>query len=223
MPKADGDDPEADDDPLAKLRGDLRSAKGRAVLVESMATAWGEGPGASGQGAGWKQHRFGADPPPKCSKRLRTSVSRDVLEFACGVPPALLSAADRNGRQGRVAQMGDVVMRFHGSALISGELGAKLAPVEITFDGLYARDLVGRSAGAFSASCEGGDAVTGGARGMRALESVDLDARRDLHRPSGITRLSGARKQADASTVLAARVGVYVSRGDERLYTWSSH
>ena len=142
MPKADGDDPEADDDPLAKLRGDLRSAKGRAVLVESMATAWGEGPGASGQGAGWKQHRFGAD-PPEVLEALRTSVSRDVLN-ACGVPPALLSAADGTAaREGwrRWAMSSCASM----ARLISGELGAKLAPVDITFDGLYARDLVGRS------------------------------------------------------------------------------
>ena len=140
-PRSDGDDPEADDDPLAKLRGDLRSAKGRAVLVESMATAWGEGPGAAPHGD-WRQHRFGADPPATLES-LRTSVSRDVLN-CCGVPPALLAAADGTAaREGwrRWAMSSCASM----ASLISAEVGAKLAEVEITFDGLYARDLVGRS------------------------------------------------------------------------------
>ena len=75
MPKADGDDPEADDDPLAKLRGDLRSAKGRAVLVESYGDRVGRGAGSGTvMVTGWKQHRFGAD-PPEVLEALRTSVS----------------------------------------------------------------------------------------------------------------------------------------------------
>ena len=141
VPRADGDDPDADDDPLAKLRGDLRSAKGRAVLVESMATAWGEGPGAAPHGD-WRQHRFGAD-PPEVLEALRTSVGRDVLN-ACGVPPALVLNADGTAaREGwrRWAMSSCASM----ASLISAELGAKLAPVAISFDGLYARDLVGRS------------------------------------------------------------------------------
>ena len=143
-PKADGDDPDDEDaDPLAALRGDIRSAKGRAVLVESMATAWGEGPGASGQGAGWKQHRFGAD-PPEVLEALRTSVGRDVL-LAAGIPPALVLNADgtaareayRRWAAGPLAAL---------AALLSGELKAKLdADVTLDFAGLYARDLVGRA------------------------------------------------------------------------------
>ena len=142
VPKSDGDDPADDDDPLAKLRGDLRSAKGRAVLVESMATGWGEGPAASGQGAGWRQHRFGAD-PPEVLEALRTSVGRDVLN-ALGVPAALVEPGATTAA--REAWRRFVLSSCAGlAALISDELGAKLAPVTISFDALYGRDLVGRS------------------------------------------------------------------------------
>ena len=142
VPKADGDDPDDDDDPLGKLRGDLRSAKGRAVLVESMSTNWGEGPGASGQGAGWKQHRFGAN-PPEVLEALRTSVGRDVLN-ACGVPPQLVEPGASTGA--REAWRRFVLSSCVGlAALVSDELAAKLAPTAITFDELNGRDLVGRS------------------------------------------------------------------------------
>ena len=140
-PKSDGDDPDDDDDPLAKLRGDLRSAKGRAVLVESMSTSWGEGPGAAPSGD-WRQHRFGAD-PPEVLEALRTSVGRDVLN-ACGVPPGLVM--DSDGTSMREAWRRFILSSCAGlAAIVSAELGAKLAPTTITFDALYGRDLVGRS------------------------------------------------------------------------------
>ena len=140
-PKSDGDDPDDDDDPLAKLRGDLRSAKGRAVLVESMSTNWGEGPGAAPHGD-WRQHRFGAD-PPEVLEALRTSVGRDVLN-ACGVPPSLMLDSDGTSQR-------ESWRRFvHGpvsalAAIVGGELAAKASPVAFDFSRLYASDLVGRS------------------------------------------------------------------------------
>ena len=141
-PKADGDDPDDDDDPLAKLRGDLRSAKGRAVLVESMATAWGEGPGAAPHGD-WRQHRFGAD-PPEVLEALRTSVSLDVLS-CCGVPGALVTSATSTGAReawrrflfGSVAPLAKIVTE---------ELAAKLSPeIGMDFEELRASDLAGRA------------------------------------------------------------------------------
>ena len=142
VPKADGDDPADADDPLAKLRGDLRAAKGRAVLVESMSTGWGEGPGSSGQGAGWKQHRFGAD-PPEVLEALRTSVGLDVLN-ACGVPPALVTSATSTGA--REAWRRFILSSCAGlAALVTDEIGAKLATTAISFDELNGKDLVGRA------------------------------------------------------------------------------
>ena len=142
VPKADGgDDPDDADDPLGKLRGDIRSAKGRAVLVESMSTAWGEGPGAAPHGD-WRPHRFGAD-PPEVLEALRTSVSRDVLS-CCGVPAALIEPGATTAA--REAWRRFVLSSCAGlAALITDELSAKLAPTAITFDALYGRDLVGRT------------------------------------------------------------------------------
>ena len=141
-PKADGTDP--DDpaaDPLSDLRGDIRSAKGRAVLVESMSTAWGEGPGSAPHGD-WRQSRFGAN-PPEVLETLRTSVGRDVLN-ACGVPPGLVM--DSDGTSMRESWRRFILSSCAGmAALISDEVGAKLATTAITFDALYGRDLVGRS------------------------------------------------------------------------------
>ena len=140
VPKADGDDPDVDD-PLAKLRQDLRAAKGRAVLVESMATAWGEGPGAAPHGD-WRQHRFGADPPDALGT-LRTAVGLDVLA-CCGVPGALVMSETSTGA--REAWRRFILSSCAGmAALISDELGAKMAPTAITFDALHGHDLVGRS------------------------------------------------------------------------------
>ena len=140
-PKADGDDPDEDDDPLAKLRGDLRGARGRAVLVESMATAWGEGPGAAPHGD-WRQHRFGAD-PPEVLEALRSRVSLDVLA-CCGVPGALVTSDTSTGA--REGWRRFVLSSCAGmAALVADEVGAKLAPTTIDFSALYGHDLVGRS------------------------------------------------------------------------------
>ena len=141
VPKSDGDNPDDDDDPLAKLRGDVRSAKGRGVLVESMATAWGEGPGAAPHGD-WRQHRFGAE-PPEVLEALRTSVGLDVLN-ACGVPPALVVSSTSTGA--REGWRRFVLSSCSGlAALVTDELGAKLAKTTISFDELYGQDLVGRA------------------------------------------------------------------------------
>ena len=142
-PRNDGDPDDEDADPLAKLRADIRTAKGHGILVENMNTNWGEGPGSgAGQSGGWHQHRFGAD-PPEVLEALRTSVGRDVLN-ACGVPPGLVLNSD--GTAMREAWRRFILSSCAGlAAIVSDELGAKLAPTAITFDALYGRDLVGRS------------------------------------------------------------------------------
>ena len=142
VPKADGDDPDDDDDPHAKLRSDLRGAKGRSVLVESMASAWGGGKGEAPAGD-WRQHRFGADPPDALGT-LRTAVGLDVLS-CCGVPGALVLSETSTGA--REAWRRFILSSCAGlAALITDELGKKLAPTAITFDELNGRDLIGRAA-----------------------------------------------------------------------------
>ena len=143
VPKADGTDPDdPDKDPLSELRGDIRNAKGRSILVESMATSWGEGPGAAPRGD-WKSQRFGAA-PPDILEALRSSVGMSVLN-ACGVPVSLAVDADGTSQReswrrfvaGPVAAL---------AAIVAAELQAKLdAPVTLSFTSLYASDLVGRA------------------------------------------------------------------------------
>ena len=141
LPKADATDPEANTDSDAALRGDIRQAAGRQVFVESMADAWGTGAGAAPR-RDWSPARFGAD-PPQALEALRTSVGRDVLN-ACAIPVGLIESAD--GTAAREGARRFVMMSCSGmAALMATEFAAKIAPIEIDFAALYARDLVGRS------------------------------------------------------------------------------
>ena len=142
LPRADGDDPDDDDDPLAAIRGDIRKAGGSQVLVETAAAAWGEGRGGAPH-SDWKTNRFGAEPPDVLDT-LRTNVSATVLS-ACGVPVALVVDSDGTSQREswRRFILGSVAAL---AALVGAELHAKLdTEVEFSFHDLYARDLVGRS------------------------------------------------------------------------------
>ena len=91
---ADGGDGDAENDPLASLKGDIRAAKGRPLLIESTSSGWGEGR-ANAPNSDWQPRRFGANPPPTLST-LRDAASMAVLD-ACGVPRALAESADGTG------------------------------------------------------------------------------------------------------------------------------
>ena len=143
FPRADGDDPDDENDPLSDIRADIRKAGGSQVLVETMAAAFGEGRGGAPM-TDWKPNRFGAN-PPDVLEALRSSVGQAVIA-ACGVPVALATDADGTSQReswrrfvlGSVAAMG---------RLVAGELKVKLdTEVSFEFHDLYARDLVGRSA-----------------------------------------------------------------------------
>ena len=142
LPKRDGTDPDAADDPDAKLRADIRAANGRQVFVESMATAWGEGPRAAPR-SDWSPKRFGAD-PPEVLEALRSSVGQAVLS-ACGVPVAL--ATDADGTSARAAWARFVQSSCAGTArIVASELRRKLGvEVEIDFSRLFAHDVTGRA------------------------------------------------------------------------------
>ena len=67
VPRYDATDPDQDpdvtqEDPLAKLRSDLKAARGRALLTETTSAGWGEGKVSSPAGD-WRQHRLGPMPP----------------------------------------------------------------------------------------------------------------------------------------------------------------
>ena len=94
LPVPQGPDTETaddEDDPLADLRADVASLRGRTVLTETTAAGWGEGMVAAPR-ADWKPQRIGAEfPAPLVS--LRSDSAQAVLG-ACGVPPALFHGGD---------------------------------------------------------------------------------------------------------------------------------
>ena len=154
VPQDGGDS--GDDDPLAKLKADIARGKGRALLVETTAAAWGEGKAAAPQ-SDWKQSRIGPDPPATLAT-LRSDAALAVLD-ACGVPRAMATEADGTAQREawRRFVMGSVepVAR-----IVARELGAKLDAPGLAFDftNLWGHDLAGRAA-AFQKLVQGGVAV----------------------------------------------------------------
>ena len=132
----------SDDDPLAALKADIAAAKGRTVLAETVAAAWGEGKAAA-PAADWKSQRFGAAVPDS-SVSLRTEASMAVLS-ACAVPVALVTDADGTSQREswRRFVMGAVEPLL---AIVGQEVEAKLE-TRVTFDlsALWAHDLSGRA------------------------------------------------------------------------------
>ena len=133
-----------DGDPLAALKRDIAAGKGRALLVETTAAAWGEGRQAAPQ-RDWQQSRIGPDPPATLAT-LRSDAAMSVLD-ATGVPRALVSAEDGTAQREawRRFVMGSVepVAR-----MVAMELGRKLDTpgLRFSFESLWAHDLAGRAA-----------------------------------------------------------------------------
>ena len=145
----------SDDDPLAGLKADIRTAAGRHLLVETTAAGWGEGRSQAPQ-ADWKPRRFGADPPGALGD-LRTGAGLAVMN-ACGVPVSL--ATDADGTSQREAWRRFIMGAVEGvAALVTSELQAKLpGEFRLDFRGLWAHDLQGRAA-SFQKLIAGGMAV----------------------------------------------------------------
>ena len=154
VPQDGGDD--GDDDPLKMLRADLRAARGRALLVETTASGWGEGKTAAPQ-ADWRQQRLGPA-PPEVMAQLRRDAFAHVLA-ACGAPPSMfVDNADGTAQR-------EAVRRWHLNTvlpmarMVEHELTRKLeTEVRLKFDA-YPIDLAGR-AQAFQKLVAGGVAVT---------------------------------------------------------------
>ena len=152
VPQDGGDD--SNDDPLASLRSDIRGARGRALLLETTASGWGEGKTAA-PSADWKQHRLGPMPTEAMVKLANDSFARVLA--ACGCSPALFDDSDGTSKREALRQFHLGVVRPLARQLET-ELSEKLAaPVRLTFD-LYNIDLTGR-AQAFQKLVAGGVAV----------------------------------------------------------------
>ena len=153
VPQDGGDD--GDDDPLKMLRADIGAARGKAMLVETTASGWGDGKTAAPQ-QDWRQQRLGPA-PPEVMAQLRRDAFEHVLA-ACGTPPSLFTDSDGTAQREGVRRwhLGTVLPL---AKLIEHELTAKLeTEVRLKFDA-YPIDLAGR-AQAFQKLVAGGVAVT---------------------------------------------------------------
>ena len=138
-PDADPDEDTAD--PLAGLRSDIKKARGRALLTETVAAGWGEGKASAPQ-ADWTARRLGPAPPEAMVQLRRQSF--DAVLSSCGVPPSMFTDGAGTGQR-------EAVRRWHQNLclplakILEQELREKLeVDIRLTLDG-YARDLVGRS------------------------------------------------------------------------------
>lgn len=155
IPQDGGDDSEAD--PLRELKADIRTARGKALLFETVAARWAKGRASAPQ-RDWIALRLGPMPPDSMATIRKDSFN--AVLAACGTPPALLD--DSDGTAQREAFRRYLTMTVQPLAtLLEHELTAKLeADVKLCFDGLYAHDLVGRST-AFKNLVAGGVQVEG--------------------------------------------------------------
>ena len=140
VPQDGGDD--EDTDPLKELKADIRTARGRALLVETTAAGFGEGQSAAPQ-RDWKPARLGPEPPAGMAMVQKQSFEHVLA--ACGTSSSLFSDADGTAQR-------EAVRRWHlGTVLplakiLETELTEKLnAPVGLKFDA-YPLDLAGRAA-----------------------------------------------------------------------------
>lgn len=138
----DGGDDDDDDDPLAMLKTDIAAARGKALLLETVAGGWGEGR-TQAPHRDWMAARLGPQPPESLEK-IRVSVFEHILA-ACGTPPALFAGGD--GTAQREAFRRYLTLSVQPLArVLAAELSVKLeAPISLHFDGLHAHDLQARA------------------------------------------------------------------------------
>ena len=128
-------------DPLKMLKADVRGARGKALLLETVASGWGEGKSAAPR-RDWQASRLGPDPPSTLAEIRRDTFS--AVLAATGTPPSLFTDADGTSQR-------EAVRRWHlGTVLplariLEHELTGKLeAEVRLHFDA-YPKDLAGRA------------------------------------------------------------------------------
>ena len=158
-----------DNDPLAKLKADIRTARGRALLVETTAAGFGEGMSAAPR-KDWSPNRLGPDPPAA----LGEVMGQGFLEVlsACGVPPGLFLKVDGTSQRESYRRFFSLTVEPL-AALLASELSEKLeASVSLSFKGRFAGDLAGRARAFQSMVGSGMDlARAAGLAGLMELEA----------------------------------------------------
>ena len=144
LPNPMSPDPDDDDDPLKDLAAAIAAARGRALIVESTSTGYGEGRTAGTQRDN-VPHRLGPNPPATMPEISRLAFAQMLA--ACGAVPGMhLGDADGTNRRESARQFFMMCVRPYAD-LLQWELSEKLeTPIELVFDELnYFRDVVGRS------------------------------------------------------------------------------
>ena len=138
---SDGGDGSEEGDPLRLLKTDIRTSRGKALLLETVAAGWGDGRSAAPQ-KDWAASRLGPS-PPEALATIRQDAFAAVLA-SCGVPPSLFVDSDGTSQR-------EAVRRWHMNVvlpmarLLEDELSAKLeGECRLVFDG-YALDMVSRA------------------------------------------------------------------------------
>lgn len=155
-----------DDDELAKLRSDIGKARGRALLVETTASGYGEGV-SSAPRRDWDP-RYLHPSPQDAMVKLSAAAFGRVLA-ACGASPALFDDSDGTAKREAMRQwhLGTVQPL---ARILERELSDKFGvPVALRFD-LYNVDLAGR-AQAFQKLVAGGVAINEALATAGLLES----------------------------------------------------
>lgn len=137
---ADGGD-DSEDDPLATLKADITSARGKALLLETTAAGWDQGRVGAPQ-RDWVASRLGPQPTESMVRIADAAFARMLA--ACGCPPSLFVSDDGTAQREAVRRwhLGTVIPL---ARLLEHELTARLeTEVHLKFDS-YPLDLTGRA------------------------------------------------------------------------------
>ena len=153
-PEGQSGDDDDEGDPLATLRTAIAGAKGKALLLETTASGYGEGRSAAPR-VDWKPHPLHPAPADGLVQVADAAFARVLA--ACGASPALWDDSDGTAKREALRQwhLGTVKPL---ARMLETELSAKLdADIRLRFD-LYNVDLAGR-AQAFQKLVAGGVSV----------------------------------------------------------------
>lgn len=142
----DGMDASVDD-----LKDDLRDNKGRLMLVESVASGWGDGRAAAPHGD-WVQRRYGPAFPE--SNSLAFTAAVEQVGLACGIPVELLRSGPGNASREAWRRLQHGTIEPLGRLLTAAAAAAGLS-ISLDWGNLFASDLAGR-ARAFQGLVAGG-------------------------------------------------------------------
>ena len=124
-----------------KLKDDIKGGRGRLHIVDTTATAWGDGTASAPQ-RDWKSNRLGADPPESLGK-LRSDVKNDIFG-AFGIPSSIHGTGG-SARESYRQFLSSTIQPL--AKLVVEELAVKLATpaLALDFTELRAADISSRA------------------------------------------------------------------------------